>query len=88
MLILPLILYQFGDATQINFANALRGTSYVMPMLWIALISYVVVGLPIGYLLGFPFGMGVVGIFLSFSIALFLAGGLFIYQFYRRVNLK
>lgn len=85
-LILPLILYQFGDATQINFANALRGTSYVMPMLWIALLSYVCVGLPIGYLLGFPFDMGVVGIFLSFSIALFLAGGLFIYQFYKRVN--
>ena len=29
-LIFPLVLYQLADATQINFANALRGTSHVM----------------------------------------------------------
>ena len=35
-LIPPLILYQLGDAMQICFANALRGTSHVMSMMWIA----------------------------------------------------
>lgn len=43
-LIVPLVLYQYGDATQINYANALRGTANVMPMLWIAFVSYVVIG--------------------------------------------
>lgn len=82
-LIFPLVLYQYGDATQINFANALRGTSNVMPMLWIAFVSYVVVGLPVTYLLGFTFSMGIYGIFLSFSVSLFLAAGLFLYFFMR-----
>ena len=82
-LIFPLALYQYGDATQITFANALRGTSNVMPMLWIAAVCYVVVGIPATYLLGFPAGMGTYGIILSFSVSLFLAGGLFLYYFLR-----
>jgi len=80
-LIVPLIIYQLGDATQITFANALRGTSHVMPMLWISFVSYVVVGLPATYLLGFPAGMGVYGILLSFSVSLFLAAALFLRSF-------
>ncbi|MDE6487508.1 MAG: MATE family efflux transporter [Muribaculaceae bacterium] len=82
-LIFPLVLYQLGDATQISFANALRGTSHVMPMLWIAFVSYVAVGIPATYLLGFPAGMGLYGILLSFSVSLFLAGGLFLVYFLR-----
>lgn len=80
-LLFPLLLYQYGDATQINFANALRGTSHVMPMIWIAFISYIVVGLPATYLLGFTAGLGIYGIILSFSVSLFLAGALFLYFF-------
>lgn len=82
-LIVPLVLYQLGDATQINFANALRGTSKVMPMLWIAFTAYVIVGVPATYLLAFPLGMGTYGIILSFSVSLFLAGALFLYFFMR-----
>lgn len=85
-LILPLILYQAGDATQINFANALRGTANVMPMLWIAFVSYIVVGIPSTYLLAFPLGLGVYGMVLSFSVSLFLAGGLFLYFFLRTIR--
>lgn len=81
-LIFPLVLYQFADATQITFANALRGTSNVMPMLWIAFVSYVIVGLPATYLLGFPCGMGVYGIVLSFSVSLLCAATLFLWKFY------
>lgn len=82
-LIFPLVLYQAGDATQINFAAALRGTSKVMPMLWIAFVSYIVVGVPATYTLGFPLGMGSYGIILSFSVSLFLAAGLFLFYFLR-----
>ncbi len=82
-LIFPLVLYQLGDATQVTFANALRGTSHVLPMLWIAFISYIVVGLPSTYVFAFTFGMGLWGIVLSFSVSLFLAGALFLYFFLR-----
>lgn len=87
-LIFPLVLYQLGDATQIAFANALRGTSHVMPMLWIAFFSYVVVGIPATYVLGFPAGMGLYGILLSFSVSLFLAGALFLTFFLRATRLR
>lgn len=87
-LIFPLVLYQLGDATQITFANALRGTSHVMPMLWIAFVSYVVVGIPATYLLGFPAGMGLYGILLSFSVSLFLAGALFLVFFLRATRTR
>ena len=82
-LILPLILYQVGDSMQICFANALRGTSHVMSMMWIAFISYMVVNLPAGYLLAFPLHMGIVGLYLAFSLGLFVAAALYAWQFYR-----
>jgi len=84
--IVPLVLYQVGDATQINFAAALRGTGNVRPMMWIAFVSYIIVGLPASYLLAFPLGMGLYGIVLSFSCSLFLAAFLFLYFFLRTVR--
>lgn len=87
-LILPLVVYQYGDATQINFANALRGTSHVKPMVWIAFVSYAVVGAPATYLLAFTLDMGCRGIVFSFSVSLFLAAGLFTYYFLRTTSGK
>lgn len=80
-LIVPMVLYQFGDATQITFANALRGTSHVMPMLYIAIVSYLLVGLPCTYLFAFPMNLGMYGIVLSFSVSLLLAGVLYFFFF-------
>lgn len=84
--IFPLVLYQLGDATQITFANALRGTSNVMPMLWIAFVSYICVGLPSAWSFAFPCGMGIYGIILSFSVSLFMAAALFVWQFFKTAN--
>lgn len=82
-LIGPLVLYQLGDATQVNFANALRGTGHVMPMLWIALASYIIVGVPATYIMTFTLGMGMSGLIGSFSVSLFMAGALFLFFFLR-----
>lgn len=82
-LIFPLVLYQYADATQISFANALRGTSRVTVMSWIAFVSYVVIGLPSTYLMAFTAGMGIYGIILSFSVSLFAAAALFLGFFLR-----
>lgn len=82
-LIFPLVLYQLGDATQITFVNALRGTARVMPIMWIALVCYLLLGLPVTWLMAFPMGMGMYGIVLSFSVSLFAAGGMFLWFFLR-----
>lgn len=84
--LVPLVLYQAGDATQITFANALRGTTHVMPMLWIAFVSYMLVGLPLTYLMAIPFGLGLYGIVLSFSVCLMLAGVLYLLFFLRATH--
>lgn len=82
-LILPLIMYQFADAMQICFANALRGMTDVVAMMWIAFVSYLIVGIPTGYFLGFIMGWGETGIFLAFSVGLFMAAVLFYKRFLR-----
>lgn len=83
LLIVPLILYQFGDAMQICFANAVRGTSHVATLMLHAFISFMLVCLPLAYVLGFPCGGGIIGIYLAFSIGLFLAAVLYFVSFMR-----
>lgn len=73
LFIVPLVLYQYLDATQLTFINAIRGTSEVKPLLWIALISYIIVGAPV--LLWFAVGLDwqSVGVYYSFNVALLSA---------------
>ena len=87
-LIPPLILYQLGDATQVTFANCLRGTANVMPMLWTAMVCYVVVGIPAAYIFAFPMGWGGPGIVYSFSVSLFLAAALYLFFFLRTTKTR
>lgn len=72
-LLLPLILYQFCDAVQLTYANALRGTSLVKPLLWVALLSYIVVGIPLMLLLAVGLNLQNVGVYYSFTLALSVA---------------
>lgn len=72
-LIPPLILYQYGDAVQLTYANALRGTSHVSPLLWISSVSYLIVGVPLLLLLAKGFEMQNLGVYYSFSGALIVA---------------
>lgn len=73
-LILPMLIYQFGDGLQINFANALRGISDVKPMMLIAFVAYFLVSLPVGYFCGFVMKWGVVGVWMAFPFGLTSAG--------------
>ena len=88
LLMFPFFLYQVGDAIQITFANALRGISDVKPMMVIAFISYFLLSLPVGYLLGFIFNLGVTGIWLAFPVGLTTAGILLWIRFYKVLNYK
>lgn len=76
-----LLLYQLGDAGQICFSAALRGTSHVRSMMWTAFVSYVIINLPLGALLAFVVGMGINGLFLAFSAGLFVAAALYCWQY-------
>ena len=81
LLIAPLILYQYGDAVQLTYANALRGTSEVKPLLWISLVSYILVGVPFLLLLASWLDMQNIGVYYSFSGALLVASVLLLRSF-------
>lgn len=68
MLLPILMLYQYVDGAQIVLANALRGLSDVKPIMWISFITNFLIAIPAGYLLGFPFGMGIRGVWLAYPI--------------------
>lgn len=83
LLIIPMILYQLGDALQIVYSNALRGIAKVKPMSLVAFIAYIIVGLPVTYFLGFSLNLGAVGIYLAFSVGLLIAAALYARFFYK-----
>lgn len=82
-LMLPMIIYQYGDAIQMLYGNALRGTGHVLPMVWISIVSYAILGIGSMALLAGPCGLESRGVYYSFSVALFAAAFL-----YRRSFIK
>ncbi len=85
-LVIPLLVYQFGDGLQINFANSLRGISDVRPMMFIAFIAYFIVSLPVGYICGFVLDWGITGIWMAFPFGLTTAGILYYLRFRRKTK--
>lgn len=84
--ILLMVVYQFGDGMQMTYANALRGTAYVKPMMFIAFFSYFMISLPTSYLLGIRMHLGIVGIWTAFPICLTVAAFLYYYFFRKKVG--
>lgn len=82
-LLLPLVLYQFGDAVQLTYANGLKGTGNARPFLWVALVAYVIIGVSALFWLATGLGLGNLGVFYSFSFALFSAA-LMLWLFFRQ----
>lgn len=78
--------FQISDGIQVVGAGILRGLSDVKIPTIITLIAYWVIGLPFGYVLGFTFEMGALGIWISLSFALTLAAALLYYRFNNMVN--
>lgn len=80
-LILPLIVYQLFDATQITLSNAVRGTGIVWPLLTVSVLSYLIVGVPA--MLGLAKGAGLqcVGVYWSFCIMLTVATVAYLHYF-------
>ena len=66
-------MFQYADGLQCVGAGMLRGVTDVRVPMWITVFTYVVIALPLGYLLMFPAGLGAVGMWISFVVALTIA---------------
>lgn len=84
MLLAMAALFQLGDAMQVmalGFLRALQDTR--VPMI-LAAISYWVIGIPSGYVLAFPMGLGGVGLWLGLVIGLAAASTSLMLRFWMR----
>ncbi len=78
--------FQISDGVQVVAMGALRGIEDVKLPTVIAVIAYWVIGLPVGYLLGFSYGMGATGIWYGLLIGLSFAAVLLVYRFHQKTN--
>jgi MATE family multidrug resistance protein len=79
-------IFQIFDGTQVVMLGALRGLSDVKKAFWMALLAYMIIGLPTAYLLGFTFEFGVEGVWAGLSLSLAVAASLFFYRFWKMAN--
>lgn len=74
----PLLLvgaaFQFFDGVQITVTGALRGAGNTHAGLYVQVVGYWVVGLPLGWWLGFGRKMGAVGLWIGLAAGLMFAG--------------
>ena len=73
--------FQLSDGIQVVGAGILRGLSDVKVPTLVTLIAYWIVGLPLGYVLGFTFQMGPLGIWISLSMSLTVVAVLLYWRF-------
>ena len=74
----PLLLvgaaFQFFDGVQVTATGALRGVGNTHAGLWVQIVGYWVVGLPVGWFLGFHRKLGAVGLWVGLCAGLMIAG--------------
>ncbi len=82
----PFFLYQVGDSMQTIFANALRAIEVVRPLMWGAVVAYLLVSLPASYAFAFLLHGGARGVWFGFPLGLTTAGLIFLAFFLRRTR--
>jgi len=80
--------FQIFDGTQAIGLGILRGITDVKVPTVITFLAYWVVGLPVGYILGFNFELGVQGVWIGLSIALVVSAILLSLRFNYRSKLE
>ncbi|WP_375261281.1 MATE family efflux transporter [Palleronia sp.] len=80
-------LFQLADAAQVMAMGFLRGLQDTRVPMWLAGISYWVIGMPLAWLLGFPAGLGGVGVWLGMAGGLTVAAVTLQTRFWRRTRL-
>lgn len=84
VLLVVAAVFQLADAAQVMALGLLRGVQDTRVPMFLATISYWIVGLPASYVLGFWVGLGGVGVWLGLVVGLALAGGLLLRRFWGR----
>ena len=79
-------LFQLSDGIQVVSLGILRGIEDVNIPTGITLVAYWIIGLPVGYLLGFVFELGIQGIWLGLLAGLTSSAILLLTRFYILVN--
>jgi MATE family multidrug resistance protein len=75
-------LFQMVDATQVMALGFLRGMQDTRVPMWIAALSYWVIGIPASYVLAFPLGFGGAGLWLGLTAGLSVAAVLLLWRFW------
>lgn len=86
-LLLIAALFQLSDGSQVVGQGLLRGMADVKIPTIFAFIAYWIIGLPIGWLLGFKFNLGSSGIWYGLSMGLSTATILNFIRFYHKTNI-
>jgi MATE family multidrug resistance protein len=73
--------FQLFDGTQVVGLGVLRGMGDVNIPTFITFIAYWIIGLPVGYLLGIKFNMGVSGVWYGLVLGLLTASILLLIRF-------
>jgi MATE family multidrug resistance protein len=79
-------LFQLFDGLQVICLGILRGFADVKVPMFIAVLSYMVVGLPVSYLCAFFLKLGPEGIWYGFLAGLFVAGTLLAFRTRRKIR--
>lgn len=79
--------FQLFDGTQVVGLGVLRGIGDVNMPTFITFLSYWIIGIPLGYFLGFHLNMGVRGIWYGLTFGLLTASILLFFRFQHRTRL-
>lgn len=76
-------IFQLSDGVQVSAAGALRGLKDTRTPMLMTVVAYWLVGLPVGWILGFRFGLGAEGMWIGLIAGLSVAALLLAVRFQR-----
>jgi len=80
-------LFQIFDGSQVVLLGSLRGLADVNKAFQLALVTYLIMGVPLMYLLGFVFDMGGAGVWSALALSLAVAAVFFFFRFKRKCRI-
>ena len=83
-LLLIAAFFQLSDGIQVVGFGALRGMGDVIVPTISVVVAYYIIGLPIGYWLAFPLGLGISGVWYGLSLGLLLLSLFLLYRFKKK----
>jgi MATE family multidrug resistance protein len=79
-------LFQLADGMQVVALGLLRGVQDTRVPMWLAAVSYWLIGIPCSYVLAFPLGFGGVGLWFGLVVGLVCAAASLMWRFWRLVR--